>query len=81
MNPPDPNPQGRRGPSGLFRWIAELRRRKVPRVVATYGAAALLVMEVADLVFPRIPLPDWTVTLVVWLAILGMPVAAVMSPL
>ena len=36
-------------------------------------------MEVADLVFPRIPLPDWTVTLVVWLAILGMPVAAVLA--
>jgi TolB-like protein len=79
MTPPDPNPQVRRGPSALSRWIAELKRRKVPRVVATYGAVSLLVMEVADLVFPRIPLPDWTVTLVVWLAILGMPVAAVLA--
>jgi len=57
------------------RWFAELKRRRVFRVVAVYGAMAFLVMEVADLVFPAIPLPAWTVSLVVWLAILGFPFA------
>lgn len=85
MNPPDPpDPRDspgapQRPPSGLSRWIAELKRRRVPRVAVTYGAVSLLVAEVADLVFPRIPLPDWTVTFVVWMAILGFPVAMVMA--
>ena len=57
------------------RWMAELKRRRVFRVIAVYGAVSFLVMEVADLIFPAIPLPGWTVSLVVWLAILGFPFA------
>jgi adenylate cyclase len=59
--------------------LAELKRRKVLRVVAVFGASAFVVMQVADLVFPRIGLPDWTVTLVVALAVLGLPVAAALA--
>ncbi|HSM61634.1 MAG TPA: tetratricopeptide repeat protein [Longimicrobiales bacterium] len=51
----------------------------MPRVVAAYGAVSLLVIEAADLIFPRLPLPDWTVTLVVWLGILGFPVAVALA--
>jgi hypothetical protein len=66
-------------PRGYQRLFAELRRRKVFRVAAGYGAAAFVVIQVADVVFPRIPLPDWTVSFVVWLCILGFPVAIVMA--
>jgi tetratricopeptide (TPR) repeat protein len=66
-------------PPAYQRFFAELKRRKVFRVAAVYGATAFAVMEAADLVFPRIPLPDWTVTLVVWLAILGFPVVVGMA--
>jgi TolB-like protein len=44
-----------------------------------YGAAAFVVIQAADVIFPRIPLPEWTVSLVVWLAILGFPVAVVLA--
>jgi tetratricopeptide (TPR) repeat protein len=61
------------------RFIDELKRRRVVRVAIVYGAAAFAIIQAADLVFPRIPLPDWTVSLVVWLAILGFPVALVLA--
>ncbi|MEJ2204149.1 MAG: hypothetical protein P8170_08565 [Gemmatimonadota bacterium] len=79
MPPPAPAPDPQPPPSGTPRWLADLKRRKVPRVVAAYGAVSLLVIEVADLVFPRLLLPDWTVSLVIWLAILGFPVAVALT--
>jgi TolB-like protein len=57
------------------RLFADLKRRRVFRVAAMYGAVAFVSIEAADLVFPRIPLPEWTIGLVVWLALLGFPVA------
>jgi len=59
--------------------FAEFKRRSVFRVAAMYGATAFVVIEAADLIFPRIPLPEWTVTLVVWLALLGFPAALVLA--
>jgi tetratricopeptide (TPR) repeat protein len=61
------------------RLLAELKRRNVLRVAATYGAAAFVMLQAADLVFPRIGLTDRAVTLVVWLAIIGFPIALVLS--
>lgn len=69
---------GRRIPN-YQRLFAEFKRRSVFRVAAVYGATAFVVIEAADLIFPRIPLPEWTVTLVVWLALLGFPVALVLA--
>lgn len=60
-------------------FLAELKRRKVPRVVLVYLATAFAVIEAADVVVPRLALPDWTVTLVVVLAGLGLPVVAVLA--
>jgi adenylate cyclase len=59
--------------------LAELKRRKVFRVAAVYGATAFLALQGADLVFPRLGLPDWTVTLVVALGVLGLPVALALA--
>jgi TolB-like protein/tetratricopeptide (TPR) repeat protein len=61
------------------RLFAELKRRKVFRVAAVYGGAAFVTIEAADLVFPRIPLPEWTIALVVWLALLGLPLALALA--
>jgi adenylate cyclase len=61
------------------RLFAEFKRRSVFRVAAMYGATAFVVIEAADLIFPRIPLPEWTIALVVWLALLGFPVAIVLA--
>jgi adenylate cyclase len=59
--------------------LAELKRRRVFRVAAVYGAAAFVALQAADLVFPRLGLPDWTVTLVVALGVIGLPVALALA--
>lgn len=65
--------------SGRPDFVEELKRRRVPRVALVYVASAFATVEFADVVFPRIPLPDWTVSLVVWLALLGLPVALALA--
>ncbi len=64
---------------GYQRFFAELKRRHVFRVMAVYGATAFVVIEAADVIFPAIPLPPWTISFVVWLALLGFPVAVVLA--
>jgi adenylate cyclase len=59
--------------------FAELKRRKVFRVAAVYGAAGFVALQGADLLFPRLGLPDWTVTLVVALGLAGLPVALALA--
>ena len=61
------------------RLFAEMKRRRVFRVMAVYGALAFAVIEASDVVLPRMALPDWTVTFVVWLALLGFPVAIALA--
>ena len=61
------------------RFLAELKRRNVFRVAAVYGATAFVIIEASDLIFPRIPLPEWTIALVVWLSLLGFPIALVLA--
>ncbi|MEN8145838.1 MAG: hypothetical protein ABFS14_12915 [Gemmatimonadota bacterium] len=66
-------------PAGYQQFLAELKRRRVFRVMAVYGIVGFAIIEVADAVFPRMALPDWSVTLVVWLALLGFPIALVLA--
>ncbi|MCL7960729.1 MAG: hypothetical protein M8861_11085, partial [marine benthic group bacterium] len=66
-------------PRGLKQFFAELKRRHVFRVTAVYGAACFAILQAADILFPRIGLPDWTVTLVAALALVGFPLALILS--
>lgn len=52
----------------------ELRRRRVVRAIVVYGIVAWVVVQVADVFFPALRMPDWTVTLVAVLAVVGFPV-------
>jgi len=45
-------------------FFEELKRRKVFKTLGIYGATALIIIQVADIVFPRLLLPAWTVTFV-----------------
>jgi adenylate cyclase len=65
--------------SKLRIFLAELKRRKVYRVAVVYAVLGVALIEGADLIFPRLLLPDWTVTLVVVLVLLGFPVALGLS--
>jgi hypothetical protein len=49
-------------------FLAELEQRHVFRVAAMYGAVSLVIPQAADIVFPHLRLPHWTVTFVVALA-------------
>lgn len=59
--------------------LHELKRRRVFRVAALYGVVAWVLGQVADVVFPALQLPDWTITFVVALLILGFPVAMIFA--
>lgn len=55
--------------------LSDLNRRKVPRVGAAYLAIGLGTIYAADVILPRLGLPEWTVTLVIVLVALGFPLA------
>ena len=57
----------------------ELKRRNVFRVAAAYLVVAWLLIEVSSTVFPILKLPDWTVTFVAVMLIVGFPVAVVLA--
>ena len=58
----------------MLKLYKELKRRKVLTTLGVYGAAAFIIIQFADIVFTRLLLPDWTVTFVIVLAILGFPI-------
>jgi len=60
-------------------FIDELKRRRVPRVVLVYIASAFAVIQGADLIVPRLGLPDWLVTALLVVALIGLPVAVVLA--
>ena len=57
----------------------ELKRRKVFRVAAVYAVVAWVLIQVADTVLPALQMPDWTVSFVTVLFILGFPIAIVLA--
>ena len=66
-------------PPAHQRFFAELKRRKVFRSAALYGAGAFAVLQVADIVFPAVGLPDSAITWLVVVCVLGLPVAVVLA--
>ena len=58
---------------------SELKRRRVIRVIVLYAIAGWVVIEVASTVLPNLNLPEWTVTLVTVLVVLGFVLAIVLA--
>ena len=61
------------------RFFAELKRRKVFRVMAVYGGVSFVILQVADIALPGLGLPEWTITLILLLTLLGFPIAIVLA--
>jgi TolB-like protein len=57
----------------------ELRRRNVFKVAVAYAIVAWLLIQVADIVFPVLKLPEWTLALVTVLLFLLFPMALLMA--
>ncbi len=65
--------------SPIQRFIRELRRRRVFRVAGTYVGGAFVILEGAQLTLEPLGAPAWVNTVLVVLAILGLPVAVALA--
>ena len=63
----------------LQQFIEELKGRGVYRVTAYYSAGAWVLLQVADVVFPALELPEWSITAVLVVAAVGFPIALVLA--
>jgi len=57
----------------------ELKRRSVVRVAVAYAIAAWILIEITATTFPILKLPEWTVTLVTVLVLIGFPLALILA--
>ena len=60
-------------------FFAELRRRRVIRVLVLYAIGGWIIIQVAATVLPGLNVPAWSVTLVIVLVALGLPLAAILA--
>jgi TolB-like protein/tetratricopeptide (TPR) repeat protein len=58
-----------------MRLFNELKRRNVFRVGAAYLLLAWILIQVTDTVSPALNLPVWTLSFVIWIAVIGFPIA------
>lgn len=65
--------------SGPGSFWQELKRRHVYQTAAVYAGVAWLLIEFADVTFPRLNLPASAVTFIVVVAILGFPLAIALA--
>jgi tetratricopeptide (TPR) repeat protein len=65
--------------SSFNRFLQELRRRKVFRVLAGYAAGAFLVLQAGDLTLGPLGAPDWVYRTLVVAVILGFPLALLLA--
>jgi adenylate cyclase len=60
-------------------FFKELQRRRVIKVGIGYVIAAWLVLQLADVIFPALQLPVWSIALVLGFLIVGFPLALALS--
>jgi TolB-like protein/Flp pilus assembly protein TadD len=66
-------------PSAFQRLLSEIKRRKVFRVALVYAVGAWIVLQVAEVTFEPLNLPDWAMTFMIVLAIVGFALAIVLA--
>jgi len=59
----------------LSRLSAELRRRKVYPVIAAYGVGSWILLQIGEVTFEPLNMPDWAMTALIAVVVLGFPVA------
>src|SRR5262249_42620355 len=60
-------------------FFQELKRRKVYRVAVGYLVAGWLIIQVAATIFPILGLPDWGERFIVWVVLIGFPLALALA--
>lgn len=66
-------------PGKLADFWSELQRRRVVRLAIVYLVAAWVIIEVSSTVFPTLSIPDWALSLLVVLLILGFPLSLTLA--
>ena len=66
-------------PSRLTSFYAELRRRRVLRAATVYLGTGFVILEACDMIFPRLGIPDWTISLILGMLAAGFPAALFLS--
>ena len=56
-------------------FITELKRRNVFKVGMAYAIVAWLLVQITSIAAPALHLPDWTLTFIIYLTIIGFPLA------
>lgn len=60
-------------------FLRELNKRRVTRVAIAYLVVAWVVLQIVDIVFPALGLPDWSITATLALLAAGFPAALILS--
>lgn len=60
-------------------FLRELKRRNVVRIGIAYGIAAWLIAQVAELALDSFGAPDWVIKTVLFLLIMGLPLALLLA--
>ena len=61
------------------KFFAELKRRRVFRVMAVYGGVGFVIIQIAELIVPALLLPEWTYRFITLLLLLGFPIAVILA--
>ena len=59
--------------------VQELRNRSVFRALVAYGVVAWMLLQVADVTFDRLPIPENSMTVLIVLVVIGFPIAAILA--
>ena len=63
----------------IRRFIEELQRRNVAKVALVYIIAGWLTMQVVDVMFPALKLPEWLISAVAAFVLIGFPFALIFA--
>jgi TolB-like protein/Tfp pilus assembly protein PilF len=66
-------------PGRIEQFIKELRSRSVIRALVAYAVVAWMLLQVADVTFDRLPLPDNAMTVLIGLVIAGFPITGILA--
>ncbi|MEJ2257091.1 MAG: tetratricopeptide repeat protein [Woeseiaceae bacterium] len=66
-------------PGRIEDFVSELRSRSVIRALIAYAVVAWMLLQVADVTFDGLPLPDNAMTVLIVLVIVGFPVTGILA--
>ena len=60
-------------------FFEELKRRKVFKVAPTYAVVAWILMQIGEVTFPALNIPDWVMSTLVFALLAGFPIAVIFA--